>query len=257
MERTDRIGLSFLADQFFFLQKRRIASELRLLQLEKQQRSDPVTQESYQIFLEAEKRLQLVLERAVENYEVWNSWLSKVKGMGKLLAAEIIGGFESGFRKGEGIEHFRSVSQMWAFAGLNVEGGKAPRRTAGQRLTFNAQLRTVLLGRVATCLLMKGGKYWEFYDLWKEKYVQRFNREGVKIIPSEDLPTLRGKKYEPDKVISQGHLHNMARRKMIKLFVAHLYEEWRRAEGLGDDRRAYVLDILGHQDYLAPFEDKS
>jgi hypothetical protein len=249
-------SLEFLTDQFLFIQRRRLASQLRLQQLKKRGREDPLTKESHEIFLKAEKQLQALIESTVQELPVWQEWLSYVKGIGKLLAGEIIGGFASAFKDGEGIEHFRTVSQMWAFAGLDVRDGKAPRRIRGQKLTFNSELRSILLGRIAPAFLKAKGGYWRFYNQEKRKLTERFLKEGKRVLPASKLPTLKGKKYEPDNVISEGHLHAMTRRKMIKLFVAHLFEEWRKANDLPEDRKAYVIDILKHPDYIPPFRDK-
>jgi hypothetical protein len=75
----------------------------------------------------------------------------------------------------------------------------------------------------------------------------------VKIVPAASLPKVDGKKTETDKYISEGHIHNMALRKMIKLFLACLWLTWR--EGLGlSITKPYAIEKLGHKSFIDPWE---
>jgi len=51
------------------------------------------------------------------------------------------------------------------------------------------------------------------------------------------------------------HVHEAARRKMAKIFLAHLWEVWRKVRGL-PTRPPYAIEQLGHKDYLRPFRDR-
>ena len=42
-----------------------------------------------------------------------------------------------------GIGAFDTVSKYWAWWGLNVQDGKAPKRARGSTITWNAKLRTL------------------------------------------------------------------------------------------------------------------
>lgn len=53
---------------------------------------------------------------------------------------------------------------------------------------------------------------------------------------------------------NDGHLHNMAMRKMRKVFLAHLWVKWRESEGLPVSR-PYVIEILGHTGYVEPMRE--
>jgi len=54
-------------------------------------------------------------------------------------------------------------------------------------------------------------------------------------------------------MISEGHIHNMALRKMIKLFLVCLWVVWREEEGLSVTK-PYAIDRLGHNSYIGPWE---
>lgn len=108
-----------------------------------------------------------------------------------------------------------------------------------------------------------------YYLAEKAKYEQRFARDGIKVLPTPpggwmcsscgkvwkkkvDIGTccdsqqiIKAVKQEPAGIIWKGHLDNMALRKMIKLFLACLWLEWRQAEHL-PIRDPYPVDKLGH-----------
>ena len=94
--------------------------------------------------------------------------------------------------------------------------------------------------RLGTSLLRAKGKYYERYLEYKEFYEKRAEQQGQAIVPAAKLPTKDGKKTETDKFISEGHIHALAFRKMIKTFLAGLWITWR--EGLGLPTRPPYLD---------------
>lgn len=222
----------------------------------KQGKWDENTEWLYEQYLEIEKKQDKLIKNIVQSHPVWTDWLSHVNGVSVHLAGLIIGGFASAFKEGEGIEHFKTVGQAWAFAGLDVKDGKAPKREPGQPSSFNTTLRSILLGRVADSLIYQKGKYYKLYQRAKDEYYAKFLSEGYKIVSAKELPEdKRGKKYEPPGVISKIHLERMARRKMIKIFVSHLMEVWKKAYGLPAGK-PYVIDVLGHPHYIPPLRDK-
>lgn len=254
-------SLSFLVRQLLSIQKIRIACQLRIKALTKQGVGDEETKwlsdQAKKLEEEAKERLKDLLKSHLVWSVVWENWLSRVNGIGELLAGEIIGGFESALKEGETLgNHFKTVSQMWAFAGLDVKDGKAPKTKRKEKQSFNNQLRSLLLGRLGVSILrMSRSTYRDYYDQGKKQYYQRLQKENKKIVPASKLPKKDGKRYEPLDMISEGHIHQMALRKMVKLFVSHLWEMIRRAEGL-EAGGPYVIEVLGHGRYLPPFYDK-
>jgi len=130
--------------------------------------------------------------------------------------------------------------------------GRAPRREKGEKLTFNSELR-VMCFRLAGSFLKAQGKYAEFYYKEKKKLISRYENEGKKIIPTLELTKKNGKFFEPVGVISENHVHMQAMRKMIKLFLSHLWIVWRKAEKL-PITEPYAYSVLGHtrHDYITP-----
>ena len=95
---------------------------------------------------------------------------------------------------------------------------------SGYGLPFNRRLKTACL-QVAESFMRADSPYRAVYDDAKEKYER----------DRPDWPPLRR--------------HRAALRKMIKVWLVHLWETWRELEGL-PTRPAYVLEQMGHtQEY--------
>lgn len=253
-----KISLPFLVQEFLMIQRRRIGCHLRVKALGVREQRDEETEWLLASYRDIEKRLKETLVEMIKSHPAWLNWLCDVKGINRspIVVAEIIGGFESAFKEGEGWEHYKTVSQAWSFSGLSVVGGKAPKKMAGRKIPFNDELRSILIGRAAPMFIReKESAYRNYYLQEKGKYKSRFQNEGKKIAPAAKLPiNEKRKRYEPADMISKGHLDNMAKRKMLKLFVAHLVEVCWEAEGV-PPRVPYVIEKLGHKGYIPPFRD--
>jgi len=96
-------------------------------------------------------------------------WLMAVDGMGPTIAAGMLSEFD--------IRLARYPSSFWAFAGLGLdkETGRSPRRTKGQRNSYNSWLRTrmYLLGQ--SFVKLCHGKY---HDIYRDVVRRRRNQRG-------------------------------------------------------------------------------
>ncbi len=168
-----------------------------------------------------------------------------------------------------GIERLTTPGKLHKYAGL-VEG---QRPEAGKKIGYNADLRTMLF-RLGTSMLKQKGKYFDFYIRYKAGLMARYERQGVKVMPTpmertcipcakpvrlksaKFCPDCGGKltlKNEPEGVKWEGHVHMMCMRRMIKLFVDHLWQVWREAEKL-PVRQPYAVEYLGHSTIITPWE---
>jgi len=131
--------------------------------------------------------------------------------------------------------------------------------------------------RLASSLRRARGKFYQYYIQEKDKYTERFENQGYKVLATpqgrwmclncgaswnkqrEITPCCANPRIEkrlreePAGVIWKGHLDAMALRKAIKLFLACLWLVWRDAEGL-PVTRPYALDRLGHNSFIDPWE---
>jgi hypothetical protein len=139
--------------------------------------------------------------------------LMTVPGIGAGLAAKIVALIGD-------IGRFATVSKLWRYAGYACIDGKRETLVRGEPAHFNKRLKSAAY-LAGISFLRSGSPYSDAYYRFRERYdAQR-------------------PEWTP------GHRHAAAMRKMIKLFLSHLWEEWRLLEGL-PIRRTYVIDYLGH-----------
>lgn len=247
-ERTFKPGelLPMLVDATLVIEKLRVQCQVRQSHLKLQGREDPETNDLFDRVQDLEGYVDDRIAELITRHPAY-PWFRGVKGIGKENIAKIVGLVD--------IEKDDTASSLWAFCGFapDPETGKAMRRQVGKKLTYNSQLRT-MCWRLGSSLLRARGKYYDFYLVEKEKLEHRFEREEKSIVPASRLPTdERGKRREPDDMISEGHVHNMALRKMIKLFLAHLWVVWREGESL-PVREPYAMEHLGHSSLINPWD---
>jgi len=199
---------------------------------------------------------------------------------------------EQGYRKNKAgklelvdLPFARTISAVWSFSGYAVDNdGKAMKPKEGEVLHYNKELRSLwwrlgssilkaslrqkcskcgqLIGQSGVALhkckpakftTIATSAFGRYYLQQKDRLIAEHLNKGGRIVPATGLPKKDGKKYEPEGVISEGHVHNRALRKMIKLFQACLFLVWREAEGL-PPTKPYAIDKLGHNSMIEPWE---
>lgn len=246
----------FYVDSFYAIQHHRIKANNRIDALVRSG-LDPESVKQRHEWLgdalgEIEDRLAKAISQEIGEQPIWTEWLSKVKGIGPLLGGCLIARigsdhYPSGKWKcpmcGErfyhqklaeeheghgpaeeqqpvrGIAAFDNISRLWAFCGLHVKEGKAARRKRGEKANWNDDLK-LTCWKAGESMIKTNSPYREVYDRAKEGYALR--------------PGL-----------TKLHVHNMAKRKMVKMLLSHLWVEWRVLEGL-TVTKAYVHEKLGH-----------
>lgn len=142
----------------------------------------------------------------------------KVKGVGKVLGLKVASMID--------IRRADTVSALWRYAGYGVVDGKAERPRKGEKLHYNKRLKTTcyLIGQ---SFLRSNSPYRRIYDVEKAKYE---SREGW----------------------TKMHSHLAAMRKMIKLWLSHLWLVWREMEGLPTSAPYIAADP--HHTIIEPWE---
>ena len=159
---------------------------------------------------------------------IWEDWLSRVRGIGPVLAAGIIAEIGHPSR-------FETVSKLWAFAGLAVRNGVACRRTRGEKANWSPGFK-VLCWKLAHSFVLQGGAYRKEYE--------RFKAHELELHPQ--TPDIK-----PGGKFSLAHLDLRAQRKVVKLFLSHLWQRWRELEGL-PTRPPYAIEYLKHTSLSDP-----
>lgn len=233
-EREPEPPALFLSKLHSVIQRQRVRCVVRCAHLKRNGKEDKFTVEVGSKFQTLEKYIAKEIQKSIEGKKVWENWGKHVKGLGAFSMGKLLGFID--------IEKDTTVSKLWRYAGFNP----GEKREAGEKLHFNMKLKS-LCWRIAGNLLKAKGKYYLYYLQQKTTYQKRFGDEGKNIIPAH-----KGKEKEGE--IYEGHIHLMALRKMIKLFLSHLWAVWRTSEGL-PVTQPYAIDKLEHQTYYEPFYD--
>lgn len=170
-------------------------------------------------FLELEKDVEYQIKQEIDNYLIIE-YLIEVKGVGPMLAAKLVSMID--------IHICDTVSSLWRYCGQAVIDGKAERRVSGEKLHYNHRLKSIIFV-LAGSFLRCNSPYREIYDRAKDFYTDN-RKEWTKL-----------------------HIHLASIRKMMKVFLQHLWLTWRKIEGL-PTRNLYVEDYLGHTHIAEPHE---
>lgn len=267
------------------IEKLRVAAMVRKAHLERMGITDPETEKLIEVLVPVEEWVDGRVAKLLKAHAAYH-WFSRVLGVGGENIGKVVGLIEAFghyydvgdplipsfvnripeeyavtengkvvWKMGiwvEGIERLPTISALSKYSGFDVQNGKAPARAKGSKTTYNSRLRS-MCWRLASSLLRAKGKYYEYYLAQKERYTQRYLAEGKQIVPATSLPKVEGKKRETDAFISEGHIHNQALRKMIKLFLSGLWLTWREAAGL-PVTKPYAIEQLGHDSFIDPWE---
>ncbi len=233
-----------LANALYFIQKGRVSAQVRQSHLARHDKKCDLTEEVEARFDTFEAWLNEQVEDFVKCHPAY-PWFSKVKGIGNLNIGKVISLVD--------IEKADKISRLWRYAGFACDSdGKAERPKKGEKLHFNKVLKS-MCWRLGKSLIRTKGPYYDFYKKQKAEITQRLKDGGIEVIPSAELPKEDGKHVEKDGYFGLGHVDNMAFRKMVKLFLSHLWLEWRKAEGLPISM-PYAHAIKGHSSFIKPEE---
>lgn len=182
-----------------------------------------------------ENKYKIQMLAYVEKVPVYNEFLVQIRGIGPVLAANLIKEFGD-------CHQYDTISKLWEHCGQGVHNGTAPKRRRGEEINYNPKLKT-LVWKISDCLLKaNNGIYRQIYDTKKEKYLARK-------YPKEELFNKYGPPYKKEDVkLSKGHAHNMALRKMRKLFLSHYWAAARELAGL--ETRSPFAEEVGHKNII-------
>ena len=278
---TDEIPkylLRNLVDIFYDFQDQRIQTQLRI---ESSKRQHSLSEDDLSIYgittifenaLSFEKDIEKIIKNQLKNHALYTQYLIKITGIGHLLSAGLIAYIDD-------IEKFDHVSSLWQYCGYGMNrfcpqckkptyvnkeydtGKKAKKlqplehcsvcdaetvaiiqkRISGYQSNWNDRLK-VLAWKAGTSFVKQSAKrsgYRKLYDKIKKEEI-KLHPEPIK----ENSKTL----FNP------GHLHNRAMRKVVKIFLAHLWQTWRRQQGL-EATEPYAKQLLHHSTVEAFTDD--
>jgi hypothetical protein len=162
---------------------------------------------------------------------IWD-WITSIRGLKEgSLAAGLLAQIDD-------ISKFATVSKLWAFSGYKVVDGKADKGSKGEQGSGgNRRLKSIAYLIVDQFIKQQTNVYVDIYYDEKLRLRKKF---------PEKIKDENGKwKY------NDGHIHNMAMRKVAKIFLQHVWLVWRMAERL-EISQPYIHDIGGHTNIVQP-----
>jgi len=221
-----------------------------------------------------EKKILKKVKPMVKDFEIYSLWLKHVRGIAEILAAGLISGIKTASR-------FPNVSKLWHYCGYHVVAGEAPRRKVGARVDWSPFLRTTCW-KIGESFVRAGKYYRKAYEAFKaeeeeknkvprlipveksagkvpvdgriRELAKKKDKTGRTVYVIDEIVIRKLKREgigEVDVLLTPRHVHERAKRKTVKLFLAHLWIVWRELEGL-EVPKPYVNAILGHSNYIKP-----
>ena len=284
MEEEKPIPLSFyrtIAETFKDFQHQRIITQNRIRASSK---SNSISDEQLALYgvtrlfknaRQFEKDLIIMMEKALRKHELYLGYLKEVVGIGPIMSFGLIAHIDD-------ISKFDNTSKLWQFAGVGMnryckkckepthvivnytaKTGKKTKakklkpleicpncgketekilqkRTSGYQSNWNPKLRSLCWNLAGS--FVKRGKKSFYYGIYRD------NKKSDKELHPKKL-VIDGKTFW-----NPGHFHNRAFRVIIKIFLDHLWQEWRKLEGL-PVTKPYAATIL-HHDALEPVRDR-
>lgn len=169
-----------------------------------------------------EKEIKGRVQVSIKGHPLWEGFLSKVKGIGPCLAGGLVSWIENPAK-------FDTVSKLWRFFGQAVIDGKCERPKAGEKLHYNPKCK-VLAWKIGSSFIKVKSKYRDLYDRKREFYKTKGGCNKV---------------HGGKPCVETGHIHAMAQRATVKMFLSHTWAAWREIEGL-PTRPPYPVEKLGH-----------
>lgn len=249
----------FLVDNYYQMQDARIRAEGQIRSIDKAAKHDPdtgeIVKEPHEVLTwlsdqnsSMENQIKRALERYVASHPV-GEWLMSIYGIGPVISAGLLAHID--------ITKAPTVGHIWRFAGLDPTT-KWEKKT---KRPWNAQLKVLCWKAGESFVKFHNADACFYGKIWfeqKAKYVER-NTRGDYADRSAQILTERKINKDTDayKAYSTGrfppaHIHAMARRYAVKLFLSHLHGEMHRRILGSEPPLPYPVAILGHAHIIAP-----
>lgn len=193
-----------------------------------------------------EETFKTLMTKYLEAEVIWHDWLSHIKGIGPVIASNMIKIFDY-------CQYFNMPSSVVKYSGLDVVDGKAVRRAKGKKAKYNPKAK-VLAWKIADSFIKQNtDPYRHLYDEKKAEYLDRDYEPGI--LYSKYGKNVRpGKKsYKPeDTKLVLGHAESMARRVIMKLFLQHYWCIARQLKGFKTEMPYIFKKDPVHSHFINP-----
>ncbi len=193
----------YLIDHYYQVQKHRIEMGNQISALQKSGEPTNPLDTFFDDMYKIEKNIVKYCQKSLKEHKMYE-FLKATKGIGPILGSALVSLID--------IKRAEHASSVWKYAGL----APGQKRVKGKKLDYNPFLKTICW-KIGEAFVKTKGEYRKIYDTSKEYYQRKF--------PDE-------KKEGKRTLYTKGHIHAMAKRRTVKLFLSTFWAEWRRVEGL-------------------------
>lgn len=266
-------------EAFYAIQNLRIQAQLRIKAFIRDKRLDKKEAKKLhlwndEILKSMEHTIKKEMETLIADIPIYDEFFKKIKGIGPCLSGSLYSGIYD-------ISRFATVSKLWKYCGQDVVDGEAPRRQKGKKITWNPFLR-MTMHKITDSFIKQNpekSQYRRLYNEAKEYYKKKFpqwaicwhckgrmviklKKVGKKITEvfvcskcgknqaGEPHPTRKTKEGKLIYRYTRGHINNMAKRKVAKIFLQHLFVKWWEIDHGVVPSKPWILEHGGHVDYI-------
>lgn len=207
-----------------------------------QKRQAAEQKEPHDLFLYADRQFRVLetqIHGALERYckaQPRGDWPLSIYGIGPVITAGLIAHID--------VKRADTASAVWAFAGLAGrawgKGEKRPHNAKLKRLCWIAGESFVKSGRFYRRLYDKRKSY-ETAKNERGEYAEAAEKNAIRL---KAWAARKGKELDTEKMrpgmLSLMAIHERSKRYAVKIFLSHLWEVWRKLEGL-PTRDPYIV----------------
>jgi hypothetical protein len=228
-------ALRGLVSLYYEYQEQRIATENRYRLIKELAGFSDELNEAITSHVAPLKKMEEFFESQIEKelaaIPVYTNWLSKQKGIGAIYSGCLIAWIDGKDEAGrQSIARFDNISKLLKYCGLSAIDGKVQRRSLGSHINYNPKLKTLMFKIGSSFLMAKNPVYRAVYDEAHKAYEARGEYDA---------------ETNPGGNKNKKHIQFRAMKKMERVFVANLWTEWRKLEGLPVSE-PYIFSVGGH-----------
>lgn len=238
----------YLVRSYYQFQHNRLVAENRIRALAKTDKPHEVISWERDQATVIEQQIKKTLDWYTENHR-FGAWPRSILGIGPVITAGLIVNTH--------MDHLVTAGHLWSFAGLNPE----KKWNKGEKRPWNASLK-VICYHAGECFVRVQNNpkdtYGHMYAEKKKFYIEKneaggFAERAAAILTERkfDKTTDAYKAYVVGH-LPPAHVHAMARRFAVKMFLSHYWEVCYRLHFEKDPPLPFAIAHLGHVHIVPP-----
>lgn len=249
----------YLVDAYYTLQNDRIRANNQVRASKKEEEEvgvvEPEPHEILAWLADNSRQLENQVKRALAAYvdtHPMGKWLQNITGVGPVISAGLLAHID--------INIADTAGKVWSYAGIAAGRLDTPWKK-GEKRPWNARLK-VLCWKIGESFVKVSSNekavYGHYYVERKQQYIKKNEEGGFKEFAARTLENKKfGKDTDAYKCYIEGklppaHIHAMATRAAVKLFLSHFQQVWYEKHHGKPAPKPFVIAHLNHKDFIAP-----